>query len=187
MLEKTLRTGACLAGMAFGVWLWNTGEDTRLTQYLGETEYEKASYLTLYDVHGNTDIRIPVPFQIGAAFMKLPEIGFDLSTGTETLAGPRFLWSLIHGNLAISWLPSMSTTLLGSDDQHQFLWFSHYSGLYGKLASCSPILQPVNPSTNDSVGPVAGCLSLARTNFCSRLDRAFGYIHYYWSGRSDVG
>ena len=107
-VRKTLRAGTCLAGMAFGVWLWNTGDYTRLAQYLGEMDYEKASYLTLYDVHGNTDIRIPVPFQIGAAFMKVPEIGFDLSTGTETLAGPRFLWSLIHGNLAISWLPSVA-------------------------------------------------------------------------------
>ena len=105
--RKTVRAGACLAAMAFGVWLWNTGDYTRLDQYLEETDYEKASYLTLYDVHADTDIRIPVPFQIGATFMKVPEIGFDLSTGTETLAGPRFLWSLIHGNLAISWLPSV--------------------------------------------------------------------------------
>ena len=106
-VRKTLRAGACLAVMAFGVWLWNTDNSTRLDQYLEETDYEKASYLTVYDVNGNTDIRIPVPFQIGAAFMKVPEIVFDLGTGTETLAGPRFLWSLIHGNLAISWLPSV--------------------------------------------------------------------------------
>ena len=106
-VRKTLRAGACLAVMAFGVWLWNTDNSTRLDQYLEETDYEKASYLTVYDVNGNTDIRIPVPFQIGAAFMKVPEIVFDLGTDTETLAGPRFLWSLIHGNLAISWLPSV--------------------------------------------------------------------------------
>ena len=106
-VAKTLRAGACLAAMAFGVWLWNIDNSTRRDQYLEETDYEKASYLTVYDVHGDTDIRIPVPFQIGAAFMKVPEIGFDLGTGTETLAGPRFLWSLIHGNLAISWLPSV--------------------------------------------------------------------------------
>ena len=106
-VAKTLRAGVCLAVMSFGVWLWNTDDHTRLDQYLEETDYEKASYLTLYDVHDDTDIRIPVPFQIGAAFMKVPEIFFDLSTGTESLAGPRFLWSLIHGNLAISWLPSV--------------------------------------------------------------------------------
>lgn len=106
-VRKTLRAGACLAVMALGVWLWNTSDHTRLDQYLEETDYEKASYLTLYDISGDMDLRIPVPFQIGAAFMKLPEISFDLGAGTETLAGPRFLWSLVHGNLAISWLPSV--------------------------------------------------------------------------------
>ena len=103
---KTLRAGACLAGMAFAVWLWNISDNVRLTQYLDETDYEKASYLTLYDLYDDTDIRIPVPFQIGAAFMKVPEIMFDLTSGTETLAGARYVWSLIHGNLAISWLPA---------------------------------------------------------------------------------
>ena len=106
-VKKTLCAGAILAGMAYGGWLWNTSDDARLTQYLGETDYEKASYLTLYDISGDTDIRIPVPFQIGAAFMKLPEISFDLMTKTETLAGARFVYSLIHGNLAISWLPAV--------------------------------------------------------------------------------
>ena len=103
---KTLRAGACLAGMAFAVWLWNISDNARLTQYLDETDYEKASYLTLYDIHDDSDVRIPVPFQIGAAFMKVPEIMFDLTSGTETLAGARYVWSLIHGNLAISWLPA---------------------------------------------------------------------------------
>ena len=106
-VNKTLRAGACLAGMAFAVWLWNISDDVKLTQYLDETDYEKASYLTLYDIHDDADIRIPVPFQIGAAFMKVPEIMFDLTSGTETLAGARYAWSLIHGNLAISWLPAV--------------------------------------------------------------------------------
>ena len=106
-VNKTLRAGACLAGMAFAVWLWNISDDVKLTQYLDETDYEKASYLTLYDIHDDADIRIPVPFQIGAAFMKVPEIMFDLTSGTGTLAGARYAWSLIHGNLAISWLPAV--------------------------------------------------------------------------------
>lgn len=114
-VKKTLCAGACLTMMAFAVWLWNisgsqfsnNNEASRLAQYLGETDYEKASYLTLYDISGDTDIRIPVPFQIGAAFMKIPEIMFDLISGTETLAGIRYAWSLIHGNLAISWLPAV--------------------------------------------------------------------------------
>lgn len=106
-VKKTICAGTILAGMACGIWLWNTSDDARLTQYLGETDYEKASYLTLYDISGDTDIRIPVPFQIGAVFMKVPEISFDLMTNTQTLAGARFAWSLIHGNLAIGWLPAV--------------------------------------------------------------------------------
>ena len=114
-VKKTLCAGACLTMMAFAVWLWNIGGGqfsnnngaSRLAQYLGETDYEKASYLTLYDISGDTDIRIPVPFQIGAAFMKVPEIMLDLISGTETLAGVRYAWSLMHGNLAISWLPAL--------------------------------------------------------------------------------
>ena len=54
------------------------------------------------------DIRIPTPFQIGAMFMKIPEVTFDLATGTDTLAGPRFVWSLVHGNLAIGWIPAVA-------------------------------------------------------------------------------
>ena len=57
--------------------------------------------------YDDADVRIPVPFQIGAAFMKVPEIMIDLTSGTETLAGARYAWSLIHGNLAISWLPAI--------------------------------------------------------------------------------
>ena len=105
-IKKTLCAGLILAGMSYGIWFWNISDETRLNQYLGETAYEKASYLTLYDADG-MDIRIPVPFQIGAVFMKIPEIIFDLRSNTETLAGARFVWSLIHGNLTISWLPAV--------------------------------------------------------------------------------
>ena len=38
--------------------------------------------------------------------MKIPEIGFDLFTGIETLAGAEFPWSLIHESLVIGWLPT---------------------------------------------------------------------------------
>ena len=41
-------------------------------------------------------------------FMKIPEVTFDLVTGTDTLAGPRFFWSLVHGNLAIGWIPAVA-------------------------------------------------------------------------------
>ena len=40
--------------------------------------------------------------------MKIPEVTFDLASGTDTLAGPRFVWSLVHGNLAIGWIPAIA-------------------------------------------------------------------------------
>ena len=94
--------------MTGAVWRYNTSDAARLAAYRAETEYEKASWLTLYDVAGERDVRIPTPFQIGAAFMKVPEVVLDLATGTDTLAGPRFIWSLIHGNLAIGWIPAIA-------------------------------------------------------------------------------
>ena len=57
---------------------------------------------------GDRDIRLPTPFQIGATFMKVPEVALDLAAGTDTLAGSRFIWALIHGNLAIGWIPAIA-------------------------------------------------------------------------------
>ena len=107
-MGKTVLAGTCLSVMTLGVWLYNTSDEARLAAYRAETQYDKASWLTLYDVGGDRDIRIPTPFQIGALFMKIPEVTFDLATGTDTLAGPRFVWSLVHGNLAIGWIPAVA-------------------------------------------------------------------------------
>ncbi len=104
-VRKTVFAGLCLSGMTWAVWLYNTSDDSRRAAYQGETQYEKASWLTLYDVDGDSDIRIPAPFQIGAMFMKVPEVAFDLTTGVASLAGWKFVWSLVHGNLAIGWIP----------------------------------------------------------------------------------
>ncbi len=106
-IRKVLAAGLCLALMTGGVWYYNTSDEARLAAYQAETEYEKASWVTLYDVDGDRDIRLPTPFQIGATFMKVPEVALDLAAGTDTLAGPRFIWALIHGNLAIGWIPAI--------------------------------------------------------------------------------
>ncbi len=106
--HKTLLAGLCLSVMTWAVWLHNTSDDARLAAYQAETQYDKASWLTLYDVAGDSDIRIPTPFQIGAMFMKVPEVALDLATGVNSLAGWRFVWSLIHGNLAIGWIPAVA-------------------------------------------------------------------------------
>jgi len=94
--------------MTGGVWHYNTSDNSRLAAYQAETEYEKASWLTLYDLAGDRDVRVPTPFQIGAVFIKVPEVALDLAAGVDTLAGPRFVWSLIHGNLAIGWIPAVA-------------------------------------------------------------------------------
>ena len=107
-VRKVLVAGLCLGLMTGFVWRYNTSDEARSAAYQAETEYEKASWLTLYDVVDDRDIRIPTPFQIGAVFMKVPEVAFDLSSGTDTLAGPEFIWSLIHGNLAIGWIPAIA-------------------------------------------------------------------------------
>ena len=107
-IRKVLAAGLCLAFMTGGVWFYNTSDEARLAAYQAETEYEKASWVTFYDVDGDRDIRLPTPFQIGATFMKVPEVALDLAAGTDTLAGPRFIWALIHGNLAIGWIPAIA-------------------------------------------------------------------------------
>ncbi len=88
-----------------------TGAESRRYVYHSETDYEKASWVTLYDVAGDADFRIPVPFQIGALFMKAPEIALDLAFRRETLAGPHFAWSLVHGNLAVGIVPAVAQPL----------------------------------------------------------------------------
>ena len=111
-IRKVVWSGACLAGLSCIAWTFNGSTSARETAYQGETDYDKASWVTLYNVAGNTDIRIPVPFQIGAAFIKLPEVALDLIAGRETLAGPKFVWSLVHGNLALGWIPAVAQPIV---------------------------------------------------------------------------
>lgn len=105
-VRKVARMGVYLGFASLAVWVYNTSDPARQRAYQAETEYEKASWVTLYDLVGDADVRIPVPFQIGAVFIKLPEVAVDLVTGSETLAGPRFLWSMVHGNLWLGWKPA---------------------------------------------------------------------------------
>ena len=111
-IRKVSWSGACLAALSCVAWTFNGSTRARELAYQGETDYEKASWVTLYDVAGDADLRIPVPFQIGAAFIKLPEVALDLVAGRETLAGPKFVWSLIHGNLAVGWVPAVAQPIV---------------------------------------------------------------------------
>ena len=111
-IRKVCWSGACLAALSCVAWTFNGSARARELAYQAETDYDKASWVTLYDVAGDADIRIPVPFQIGAAFIKLPEVALDLVAGRETLAGPKFAWSLIHGNLAVGWIPAVAQPIV---------------------------------------------------------------------------
>ena len=111
-IRKVIWSGACLAAMSCLAWTFNGSSRARGLAYEGETEYDKASWVTLYDVAGDTDIRIPVPFQIGAVFIKVPEVALDLVARRKTLAGPKFVWSLMHGNLALGWMPAVAQPIV---------------------------------------------------------------------------
>ena len=111
-IRKVIWSGGCLAALSCVAWAFNGSTRARERAYQGETDYDKASWVTLYDVAGDADIRIPVPFQIGAAFIKLPEVALDLVAGRETLAGPKFVWSLVHGNLAVGWVPAVAQPIV---------------------------------------------------------------------------
>ena len=111
-VRKVVWSGACLAAMSCAAWFFNASSETRRAAYQGETDYEKASWVTLYNIAGDTDVRIPVPFQIGATFIKLPEVTLDLFAGAGTLAGPKFVWSLVHGNLAVGWIPAVAQPIV---------------------------------------------------------------------------
>ena len=111
-IRKVIWSGACLAALSCVAWTFNGSTRARELAYQGETDYDKASWVTLYDVAGDADLRLPVPFQIGAAFIKLPEVALDLVAGRETLAGPKFVWSLVHGNLAVGWIPAVAQPIV---------------------------------------------------------------------------
>ncbi|MCY4265386.1 MAG: hypothetical protein OXE78_11080 [Gammaproteobacteria bacterium] len=106
-LSKVRNTGLALSLATATVWLWNYTDTGRRLQYEGETEYAKSAYVTAYNVFGQTDFRLPVPFQTGAVFMKLPEIALDLVGSVNSLAGIGFFGHLVHGNLSIGWFPAV--------------------------------------------------------------------------------
>lgn len=111
-IRKAIASGACLSAMSCAAWAFNASSGARSEAYHAETDYEKASWVTLYDIGGEADVRIPVPFQIGATFIKLPEVALDLATRRETVAGPKFVWSLVHGNLAVGWIPAVAQPIV---------------------------------------------------------------------------
>ena len=105
-IKKVWATGIFVAVTTAALWGWNVSDPDRKLQYESETSYEKSAYITAYDVVGETDVRIPVPFQIGAFFMKLPEMVLDVATSVDSVTGWGFFGHLVHGNVAVGWLPA---------------------------------------------------------------------------------
>ena len=159
-LAKVRNTGLALSLLTAAVWLWNISDPDRKRQYEGETEYAKSAYITAYNVVGQTDLRLPVPFQTGAVFMKLPEILLDLAGSVNSLSGLGFFGHLVHGNVSIGWLPAAikpiwevqtNTNFFGEDIVPAYMWFwqppgsRHYRGtlvgyrLIGDLLDVSPL------------------------------------------------
>ena len=107
-VAKMIASGLCLSTLATAGWWHNDQQSARRAEYQNQTDYEKASWVTLYDIEPGTDLRIPVPFQIGTLFIKLPEVPLDIAFTSNTQAGPKFVWSLVHGNLAVGWIPAVA-------------------------------------------------------------------------------
>ena len=110
---------ACLlSAISLSALAWNLSSYERESRYEAQSAYDKANYVYLYDVNG-TDYRIPVPFELGAVFMKIPEMLADRLLGLETVdtAGLKLSWtdvaapptvrSLVDSTFLLSFTPAV--------------------------------------------------------------------------------
>lgn len=110
---------ACLlSGISLSALTWNLSSYERESRYEAQSAYDKANYVYLYDVNG-TDYRIPVPFELGAVFMKIPELIADRLMGLDTVdtdgltlswadvAAPPTVRSLVDSTFLLSFTPAI--------------------------------------------------------------------------------
>ena len=110
---------ACLlSAISLAALAWNLSSYERTERYEAQSPYDKANYVYLYDVNG-TDYRIPVPFELGAVFMKVPELVADRILGNDTVdtAGLKLGWmdsvapptvrSLVDSTILLSFTPAL--------------------------------------------------------------------------------
>ena len=110
---------ACmLSAISLSALAWNLSSYERESRYEAQSAYDKANYVYLYDVNG-TDYRIPVPFELGAVFMKVPEMLADRLLGLDTVdtAGLKLSWtevavpptvrSLVDSTFLLSFTPAI--------------------------------------------------------------------------------
>ena len=110
---------ACLlSAISLSAIAWNLSSYERESRYEAQSAYDKANYVYLFDVNG-TDYRIPVPFELGAVFMKVPEMLADRLLGLDTVdtAGLKLSWmdiaapptvrSLVDSTFLLSFTPAI--------------------------------------------------------------------------------
>ena len=68
-------------------------------------------------------------------FMKVPEVLFDLTTGVESLAGWKYGWSLVHGNLAIGWIPAAVKPVVEVQRNRNFFGAEIIPAIHAELAT----------------------------------------------------
>lgn len=82
--RKSLSRACVLALIPIVAIGWNLSNSTRTEQYEAQAAFDKSNYVYFYDVNG-IDFRIPVPFELGAIFMKFPELVADRVLGISTV------------------------------------------------------------------------------------------------------
>ena len=74
-----------LTSLSFVAWIHSTSTPERLEEYEALTTYHKTAYVHFTGLPGpQGHLRIPVPFEVGFLFQKLPEIVWDAVTSLDT-------------------------------------------------------------------------------------------------------
>ena len=146
--------------------IWNSSTESRKQQYEAQAAFEKANYVNFYDV-GGVDYRIPVPFEVGAVFMKAPELVLDRLLGYYTvdtdrtvdsipmptvraLAESTFLLSFIPALVQPTWHVLSNEDFLGREIEPAYMrnWPSadrHYSSTPVVARVAGTVLPGISP------------------------------------------
>ena len=115
--RKSLLCGCFLTLIPLGALLWNISDSSRKYQYEAQAAFDKASYVYFYEVSG-IDFRIPVPFELGGIFMKIPELVADRALNLSTVDSNRLhlnaidripptIISLVESTFLLSFIPAI--------------------------------------------------------------------------------
>ena len=74
-----------LTGLSAVAWYHSTSTSSRLDSYESLTTYHKSAYVHFTGIPAfQGHLRIPVPFEVGFLFQKVPEMAFDFIAGHDT-------------------------------------------------------------------------------------------------------